>query len=189
LLHLTSIFLTLLFILTGGNFAAATSQASSASLGVLCASGSQKEFLTADRTDSTDRSELDRQVAKNAKVFETSLEPVLRESTSLHSFSISASLGDLCSLAVNLSSSRTTTGPISQVIPTQTQSFTVNDRLTTDTYDANGNTTESRSVGVSPTSSSDIYSFDNRLIRRTNASGQVIDLTYTPDGHRLSKCH
>jgi hypothetical protein len=48
----------------------------------------------------------------------------------------SASLGDLCALAVNSSSSRTTTGPVSQIIPTQTQTFTVNDRLTTDTYDA-----------------------------------------------------
>jgi RHS repeat-associated protein len=176
-----------LIVLIGGNFAVAKNQILSASLGVPCASESQNEFLTADRTDSTDKSELDRQVAKNAKVFETSLEPVLRESTSLHSFSISASLRDLCALAVNSSSTRTTTGPVATIIPSQSQSFTVNDRLTTDTYDANGNTTESRSVGVSPTSSSDVYSFDNRLIRRTNASGQVIDLTYNPDGHRLTK--
>jgi hypothetical protein len=65
-------------------------------------------ILTTDRTDSTDKSELDRQVAKDAKVFKTSLEPLLRDSISLHSFLTSASLGDLCALAVNLSSSRFT---------------------------------------------------------------------------------
>jgi RHS repeat-associated protein len=104
----------------------------------------------------------------------------------------SASLGDLCALAVNSSSSRTATGPISQLIPSQSQSFTVNDRLTNDTYDANGNTLVSKEggTGVSPVSSSsvtDVYSFDNRLIRRTTPDGKTIDLTYTPDGHRLSK--
>jgi RHS repeat-associated protein len=123
--YLTSIFLTLLFFLTGGDFA----------------------------------------VAKN---------PVS-----------SASLGDLCALAVNSSSSRT----ISQIIPSQTQSFTVNDRLTTDTYDANGNTTSSLITdhGSLGTNASDVYSFDNKLIRRTTADGKTIDLTYNPDGHRLSK--
>jgi RHS repeat-associated protein len=95
---------------------------------------------------------------------------LFRDSIGVHSFLISASLGDLCALAVNLSSSR----------------------LSTDTYDANGNTLVSQEggTGVSPVSSSsvtDVYSFDNKLIRRTNASGQVIDLTYNPDGHRLTK--
>jgi RHS repeat-associated protein len=101
----------------------------------------------------------------------------------------SASLGDLCALAVNLSSSRTTTGPITQIIPSQSQSFTVNDRLTTDTYDANGNTTSSLITdhGSLGTNASDVYSFDNKLIRRTTPDGKTIDLTYTPDGHRLSK--
>jgi RHS repeat-associated protein len=42
-------------------------------------------------------------------------------------------------------------------------------------------------VAVSPTSSSDIYSFDNKLIRRTTADRKVIDLTYNPDGQRISK--
>ena len=108
----------------------------------------------------------------------------------------SAPLGDLCALAVNSSSTRTTTGPVAQIIPTQTQSFTVNDRLTTDTYDANGNTLRSADTLSAPSSSSplpppsyvtDVYSFDNRLIRRTTADGKTIDLTYNPDGHRLSK--
>jgi hypothetical protein len=65
-------------------------------------------ILTADRTDSTDKIELDRQGTKNAKVFKTSLELVFRDSISLHSFLISEFLGDLCALAVNLSSSRFT---------------------------------------------------------------------------------
>ena len=83
--------------------------------------------------------------------------------------------------------SRTTTGTVSQIIPSQTQSFTVNDRLTSDTYDANGNTTQS-STGVPPVSSAtDTYSFDNKLIRRTTADGKTIDITYNPDGHRLTK--
>jgi RHS repeat-associated protein len=187
--YLTSIFLTLLFFLTGENFAVAKNQAPSASIGFLCTSASQKEFLTTDRTDSTDKSELDCQVAKNAKVFKTSLEPVFRDSTSVHSFLTSAFLGDLCALAVNSSSSRTTTGPISQIIPSQSQTFTVNDRLTTDTYNANGNTTSSLITdhGSLGTNASDIYSFDNKLIRRTTPDGKTIDLTYSPDGHRLSK--
>jgi RHS repeat-associated protein len=85
--------------------------------------------------------------------------------------------------------SRTTTGPVATIIPSQTQSFTVNDRLTTDTYDSNGNTTSSLITdhGSLGSNASDIYSFDNRLIRRTTPDGKTIDLTYNPDGHRLSK--
>jgi RHS repeat-associated protein len=126
-----------------------------------------QEFLTTDCTEYTDKIELVRQGAKNAKVFKTSLEPVFRDSIGVHSFLISASLGDLCALAVNSSSTRTTT----------------------DTYDANGNTTSSLLTdhGSLGTNASDIYSFDNKLIRRTTPDGKTIDLTYTPDGHRLSK--
>jgi RHS repeat-associated protein len=81
---------------------------------------------------------------------------------------------------------------LAALLPVQNQTFTVNDRLTTDTYDANGNTLVSKEggTGVSPVSSSsltDTYSFDNKLIRRTTPDGKTIDLTYTPDGHRLSK--
>jgi hypothetical protein len=119
--YLTSIFLTLLFFFTGENSAVAKNQASSGSLGDLCNLAVDQEFLTTDCTEYTDKSDLDRQVTTNAKVFKTFLEPVFRDSISLHSFLISTSLGDLCALAVNLSSSR----------------------LTTDTYDANGNTTSS----------------------------------------------
>jgi RHS repeat-associated protein len=168
--YLTSIFLTLLFFFTGGNFAVAKNKVSSASLGDLCNLAVNQEFLTTDCTEYTDKSDLDRQGTTNAKVFNTSLESLFRDSIGVHSFLISASLGELCALAVNLSSSR----------------------LTTDTYDANGNTLVSKEggTGVSPVSSSsvtDVYSFDNRLIRRTTPDGKTIDLTYTPDGHRLTK--
>ncbi|MEO7100839.1 MAG: tandem-95 repeat protein [Luteolibacter sp.] len=85
--------------------------------------------------------------------------------------------------------SRTTSGPVAQIIPSQSQSFTANDRLTSDTYDANGNTTQSVPAVPAGSSSSvtDVYSFDNKLIRRTTADGKTIDLTYNPDGHRLTK--
>ncbi len=87
--------------------------------------------------------------------------------------------------------SRSTTGntALTSLLPNQTQSFTPNDRLTSDTYDANGNTTQSVpavSAGSSFTAT-DIYSFDNKLIRRTTSDGKTIDLTYNPDGHRLAK--
>ena len=85
--------------------------------------------------------------------------------------------------------SRTTSGAIAALIPSQNHSFTVNDRLTSDTYDDNGNTTASQ-ANVTPTQQSgvtDVYSFDNRLIRRTRADGMEIDLIYTPDGNRSLK--
>ena len=83
--------------------------------------------------------------------------------------------------------SRTTTGnaALTGILPNQAQSFTPNDRLTSDTYDANGNTTQSVPAGSSAVT--DVYSFDNKLIRRAVPGGKTIDLTYNPDGHRLSK--
>jgi hypothetical protein len=88
--HFTSIFLTLLNFLTRENFAEAKNHISSAAIGVLCASESQEEFLTTDRTDSTDEIELERQVATNANVLNTSLGILLRGSISIHSFLILA---------------------------------------------------------------------------------------------------
>ena len=66
--------------------------------------------------------------------------------------------------AVGNRQSRTTSGPIAQLILNQSQAFTANDRLTSDTYDANGNTTSSQGVAnsASPSSLTDIYSFDNK---------------------------
>jgi RHS repeat-associated protein len=87
-------------------------------------------------------------------------------------------------------SSRTSTGTVSQLLPNQSHTFTANDRLSSDTYDANGNTTSSLLTShpaLGTLSATDVYSFDNRLIRRTRADGLTIDLTYNPDGHRLTK--
>lgn len=66
---------------------------------------------------------------------------------------------------------------------TQSLSFDPNDRLSTDTYDANGNTTAATvaSIGVV-----DTYDFRVRLIRR-EAGLQIIDLTYDGAGNRVSK--
>ena len=88
--------------------------------------------------------------------------------------------------------SRTTTGPVSQIIPNQSESFNANDQLGSASYDANGNTISSQgSVGVPPASSSstlaDIYSFDNKLIRRSTPDSKTIDLIYNTEGHRLTK--
>jgi RHS repeat-associated protein len=82
-----------------------------------------------------------------------------------------ASLGDLCALAVQ-------------------SSFPDNDQLASDTYDANGNTTVSSSrpaPSAAPVTVTDVYSFDNKLIRRTRADGVVIDLYYNADGDRVGK--
>ena len=69
-------------------------------------------------------------------------------------------------------------------VTAQTQSVDSNDRLTTDTTDANGNTLASLLAGNTVT---DIYDFENRLIRRTVPSGKTIDLLYDTDGHRTAK--
>ena len=93
--------------------------------------------------------------------------------------------------AVGNRTSRTSSGAIAGIVPSQTQSFTTNDRLTSDTYDSNGNTTQSQTPLITDHSalvtSSDVYSFDNKLIRRTRADGLKIDITYNADGHRLYK--
>ncbi|MEO6475135.1 MAG: Ig-like domain-containing protein [Luteolibacter sp.] len=88
--------------------------------------------------------------------------------------------------------SRSSTGPIAQILPYQGVSFNANDRLTSEvSYDANGNTQFSKDNTSAP--SYDTYSFDNRLIRRTHANGIssysdiVVDITYNADGHRLTK--
>ena len=62
-------------------------------------------------------------------------------------------------------------------------SFDANDRLTSDTYDANGNTTVGHVTTTAPTVS-DQYDFEDRLINRN--SGQIT-LTYDGDGNRVSK--
>ncbi len=70
-------------------------------------------------------------------------------------------------------------------LPLVTQSFTfdLNDRLNTDTYDANGNTLVGAGFGQSQ---SDDYDFENRLVTR-HTPGRTVHLTYDGDGNRVSK--
>ena len=64
-----------------------------------------------------------------------------------------------------------------------TSSYDANDRLTSDTYDANGNTTGGHvTTGVS--SVTDTYDFEDHLVNRNN--GQVV-IGYDGDGNRVSK--
>jgi RHS repeat-associated protein len=65
----------------------------------------------------------------------------------------------------------------------QSLTYDPNDRLATDTYDANGNTTVGHIVQSAPTVS-DAYDFEDRLINRNN--GQVT-VVYDGDGNRVSK--
>jgi YD repeat-containing protein len=107
------------------------------------------------------------------------------------SITTSSLITDHCSLgtlsysydSVGNRAARTTTGnaALTSLLLHQSQSFTANDRLTSDTYDANGNTTSSSSSSLDSGSLgsgllTDVYSFDNKLIRRTNGN-VVIDLT------------
>ena len=65
----------------------------------------------------------------------------------------------------------------------QTFSFDANDRLNTDTYDANGNTLIGAGFGLT---SPDRYDFENRLMER-NSGTNHITLKYDGDGNRVSK--
>jgi RHS repeat-associated protein len=62
----------------------------------------------------------------------------------------------------------------------QTFSYNANDELAGVTYDLNGNPTSSNG-------NTDIYDFEDRLIRRTRNDGTVIDLTYDAYGNRVRK--
>ncbi|WP_193214050.1 PKD domain-containing protein [Luteolibacter marinus] len=85
---------------------------------------------------------------------------------------------------------RSSSGGLSALLPSQAHAFNANDQLDHHSYDANGNTTLS-DVGTDnptgPASANDVYSFDNRLIRRTRSDGKIIDLLYNGDGDRVSK--
>jgi len=67
------------------------------------------------------------------------------------------------------------------------QSYDADDRLTSDTYDANGNTLVGTPAGSQPVSGTDVYDFQNHLIRRTRADGSIIDVIYDCDGNRVAK--
>jgi len=62
----------------------------------------------------------------------------------------------------------------------QNFAYNQNDWLDGDTYDSNGNTTNSEA-------GEDTYDFMNRLIRREKADGTVINITYNADGDRVKK--
>jgi RHS repeat-associated protein len=77
----------------------------------------------------------------------------------------------------------------SQLLPQQWFGYDANDRLTTDTYDANGNTLVGRTVPSAPLVS-DRYDFENRLItRQTTRNGQplTVRLAYDGDGQRVGR--
>jgi len=61
--------------------------------------------------------------------------------------------------------------------PSTTSTFEANDRLTTDAYDANGNTTGSNGNTYQ-------YDFENRLVK---LNGGTVSYVYDGDGHRVSK--
>jgi RHS repeat-associated protein len=71
-----------------------------------------------------------------------------------------------------LSRTSTVTG-----VPSQTSTFDANDRLNSDTYDNNGNTTVANSNGYA-------YDFENRLTSLNNGAAVF---TYDGDGNRVSK--
>lgn len=83
--------------------------------------------------------------------------------------------------------SRTSTVP---GLPAQTFAYSDNDHLTTDDYDANGNTVQS-SIFIEQFGTdevvTDVYDFRNRLIRRTKADGSIVDLSYDASGNRVGK--
>jgi RHS repeat-associated protein len=68
-------------------------------------------------------------------------------------------------------------------IPSATYGYDANDRLTSDTYDNNGNTLTAPGFGMAQP---DRYDFENRLIERTVA-GKTVTITYDGDGNRARK--
>ena len=80
-------------------------------------------------------------------------------------------------------------------VENQSFAYTGNDWLGHHGYDANGNTLGSPAadydsgIGAPPTGGivTDDYDFENRLIRRTQPDGTVIDLLYDADGNRVAK--
>ncbi len=65
----------------------------------------------------------------------------------------------------------------------QTFTYTDNDWLGGETMDANGNTVSSPLT----LNGTDLYDFEDKLVRRTKQDGPVIDLLYNADGDRVEK--
>lgn len=68
-------------------------------------------------------------------------------------------------------------------IPSASYGYDLNDRLTSDTYDNNGNTLTAPGFGMAQP---DRYDFENRLIERTVA-GKTVSIVYDGDGNRVRK--
>jgi len=67
-------------------------------------------------------------------------------------------------------------------VTSENASFDVNDRLDSDTYDANGSTLVAMGI-----TAGDVYDAWNRLVRRTKSDGTTIDLGYDHAGNRVTK--
>ncbi|MEK6280646.1 MAG: PKD domain-containing protein [Acidobacteriota bacterium] len=65
-------------------------------------------------------------------------------------------------------------------VPSQTSTYDANDRLTSDTYDANGNTKASSGNNYT-------YDFENRLSSLITHDSSLITFTYDGDGNRVAK--
>jgi RHS repeat-associated protein len=65
-------------------------------------------------------------------------------------------------------------------IPAATHSYDNNDRLTSDTYDANGSTTTSNGNSYS-------YDFENRIIALNPGTPNAVTFAYDGDGNRVAK--
>lgn len=72
---------------------------------------------------------------------------------------------------------RLTRAPTITGVPAQSSTFDANDRLNSDTYDANGNTTSSHSNTYA-------YDFENRLTSLNNGAASFV---YDGDGNRVAK--
>ena len=90
-----------------------------------------------------------------------------------------AAIGELAYTS-DLSGNRLTrTGTL--VVPgPQSCSYDANDRLDSDTYDANGNTLASQA-------GADVYDWRNRLVQRTRADGTLVTLLYDGDGNLVAE--
>jgi RHS repeat-associated protein len=78
---------------------------------------------------------------------------------------------------------RTTTGFGSGTLASTTSTYDANDRLNSDTYDANGNTTTGH-ILAADAAVHDAFDFEDHLINRNNGQVTVI---YDGDGNRVSK--
>lgn len=82
----------------------------------------------------------------------------------------------------------TRTSSVSAVF-NQNHAYTVNDHLSGDNVDANGNTLASPITHLADHSGSytDVYDFRNKLVKRSYSGGKIIFLSHDADGHRVSK--